>query len=103
MRLLQAALIPVTTHVEGLNTSSRNKITKGGLRQAQDRSRTWPSRPTPHKASRKAPKHRTSQRTATIREQKLSPMPSAQSQNTCTVLTRTLWAIENETDKIKIK
>jgi len=37
MPLPQAALVPVPTIVEGLNTSSRNKITKGGLRQAQAR------------------------------------------------------------------
>jgi len=37
MLLPQTALVPLPTPVEGLNTSSRNKITKGGLRQAQDR------------------------------------------------------------------
>jgi len=37
MRLQQAALVPVTTTVEAMNTSSKNKITKGGLRQAQAR------------------------------------------------------------------
>jgi hypothetical protein len=37
MRLPQAALVTVPTPDEGLNTSSRNKITKGGLRQAQAR------------------------------------------------------------------
>jgi hypothetical protein len=37
MRLPQAALVPVTTHVEAMNVSSRNKTTKGGLRQAQAR------------------------------------------------------------------
>ncbi len=37
MLLPQAALVPLTTPVEAMNTSSRNKITKGGLRQAQAR------------------------------------------------------------------
>jgi hypothetical protein len=37
MRLPQAALVPVTAPIEAMNTSSRNKITKGGLRQAQAR------------------------------------------------------------------
>lgn len=37
MRLPQTALVPLPTPVEGLSTSSKNKITKGGLRQAQDR------------------------------------------------------------------
>jgi hypothetical protein len=37
MLLQQAALVPVTTPVEGLYISSRNEITKGGLLQAQDR------------------------------------------------------------------
>jgi len=37
LRLQQAALVPLTTPVEAMNTSSRNKITKGGLRQAQAR------------------------------------------------------------------
>jgi len=37
MRLQQAALVPLPTPVEGLYFSSRNKITKGGLRQAQAR------------------------------------------------------------------
>jgi hypothetical protein len=37
MRLRQAALVPVTTPVEAMITSSKNKITKGGLRQAQAR------------------------------------------------------------------
>jgi len=37
MLLPQTALVPLPTPVEGLNSSSRNKITKGGLRQAQAR------------------------------------------------------------------
>jgi len=37
MLLPQTALVPLPTPVEELNTSSRNKITKGGLRQAQNR------------------------------------------------------------------
>ena len=37
MRLPQAALVPVPTPVEVMIPSSRNKITKGGLRQAQER------------------------------------------------------------------
>ncbi len=37
MRLPQAALVPMTIPVEAMNTSSRNKITKSGLRQAQAR------------------------------------------------------------------
>jgi len=37
MRLPQAALVPVRTPVEGVIPSSRSKITKGGLRQAQAR------------------------------------------------------------------
>jgi len=37
MLLPQTALVPLPTPVEGLNISSRNKITKGGMRQAQDR------------------------------------------------------------------
>jgi hypothetical protein len=37
MRLPQADADPVTTPVQAMNTSSRNKITKGGLGQAQDR------------------------------------------------------------------
>ncbi|MBK6884323.1 MAG: hypothetical protein IPH05_15555 [Flavobacteriales bacterium] len=37
MRLPLAALVPVPTPVEAMNTSSRNKITKCGLRQAQAR------------------------------------------------------------------
>lgn len=37
MLLPQAALVTVKTPVEGLRTSSRNKITEGGLRQAQAR------------------------------------------------------------------
>jgi hypothetical protein len=37
MLLPQAALVPAPTPVEGLIPSSRNKITKGGLRQAQAR------------------------------------------------------------------
>jgi hypothetical protein len=37
MRLQQATLVPVPTPVEGLYISSRSKITKGGLRQAQAR------------------------------------------------------------------
>lgn len=36
-RLPQAALVPLTAHVEAINTSSKNKIMKGGLRQAQAR------------------------------------------------------------------
>jgi len=35
MHLPQTALVPLPTPVEGLNTSSKNKITKGGVRQAQ--------------------------------------------------------------------
>ena len=37
MLLPQAALVPVPTPVEAVMPSSRNKITKGGLRQAQAR------------------------------------------------------------------
>jgi len=37
MLLQQTALVPLPTFVEGWYISSRNKITKGGLRQAQDR------------------------------------------------------------------
>jgi hypothetical protein len=37
MLLQQTALVPMPTLVGGLYISSRNKITKGGLRQAQDR------------------------------------------------------------------
>lgn len=37
MLLPQSAIVPLPTPVEGLYISSRNKITKGGLRQAQDR------------------------------------------------------------------
>lgn len=37
MRLPQAAIVPVPTPVAGLYISSRNKHTKGGLRQAQVR------------------------------------------------------------------
>jgi hypothetical protein len=37
MRLPQAALVPVLTPAEGLKLSSKTKITKGGLRQAQAR------------------------------------------------------------------
>jgi len=40
MPLPQTTRIPVTTPVEAMNTSSRNKITKGGLRQAQARYHT---------------------------------------------------------------
>lgn len=36
MRLPQTAIDPPPTPVEGLNISSMNKITKGGLRQAQN-------------------------------------------------------------------
>jgi hypothetical protein len=35
--LPQTALVPLPTPVEAMNPSSRNKITKGGLRQAQAR------------------------------------------------------------------
>ncbi len=38
MRLRQASLVLVTTPVGGWYISSKNKITKGGLRQAQARS-----------------------------------------------------------------
>jgi hypothetical protein len=37
MLLPQTALVPLPTPVEAMNISSRNKITKGGLRQAQAR------------------------------------------------------------------
>ncbi len=37
MLLPQTALVPLPTPVEGLYISFRNKITKGGLRQAQAR------------------------------------------------------------------
>lgn len=37
MRLPQAALVQVPTPVEAMIPSYRNKITKGGLRQAQAR------------------------------------------------------------------
>ncbi len=37
MLLPQTASVPLPTPVEGLNNSSKNKITKGGMRQAQDR------------------------------------------------------------------
>ena len=37
MLLPQTALVPLPTPVERLNTSSRNQITKGDMRQAQDR------------------------------------------------------------------
>ncbi len=37
MLLPQAALVPLPSPVEGLNISLSNKITKGGLRQAQAR------------------------------------------------------------------
>jgi|GEM_PF-2967479 hypothetical protein len=41
MFLPQAALDPVTTPVKAVNTSSKNKNPKGGLRQAQDRFRSF--------------------------------------------------------------
>jgi hypothetical protein len=37
MLLPQTALVPVPIPVEGWYISSRNKITKGGLRQEQNR------------------------------------------------------------------
>lgn len=43
MLLLQAAIIPLITPVEGSYISSRNKITKGDLRQAQARHAPLPS------------------------------------------------------------
>ncbi|MBK8227899.1 MAG: hypothetical protein IPK70_12095 [Flavobacteriales bacterium] len=50
MLLPQAALVPVTTPVEAMNTSSRNKITKGGLRQAQARYGSAAKKYAKHKA-----------------------------------------------------
>jgi len=79
---LNEALCFVSSFVVADSFRLRNRQ----LLVAANRSRTWPSPSTPHKTPRKAPKHRTSQRMATIHEQKLSPMPSAQSPYTCTVL-----------------
>ena len=59
MRLPQTAHVPVPTPVVGLNTSSRNKITKGGLRQAQARYGSAANTPNT-KPSRECAQHRPS-------------------------------------------
>jgi hypothetical protein len=48
MRLPQAALVPLPTPVEGVIPSFKNKITKGGLRQAQARCVSSNSLPMPY-------------------------------------------------------